>query len=478
MNVADIISRQAAIRPGSPAIVDPARTVDYLGLERAIWRAAAALRARGIGAGDVVGLSMGHHPLHLVASYALARLGAVQVALPLHDSEARRRELARRFGAGMTLGDTDASEEWLESGSDAAAPFEAAAGGDAGWKVVLSSGTTGEPKAVLRSHAMAIEGCRIQVEATALSPEDRYLAIIELSFFGGLARCMDTQLAGGAVVFRGGPTPDPKEQMARLGITFLALAPVQLRRMLASVPEGGARLPGLRLLRLDAMALPADLRRELAQRVTPNLFHSYGTNESGLLAFGRGEALLRHPEAVGHAAPRVALEVVDEAGMPVPPGETGVVRVRSPAMANGYIDDLEASARAFRDGWYYPGDYGVLDADGMFSVKGRADDMMNMDGIKIFPAEIERVLLEHPQVAEAAAFALPSDAHQDLPVAAVVLRQEVPFEELKRWCDERLGARAPRSLAALDAFPRNAMGKVLKRELRGLFARKQARKPG
>jgi acyl-coenzyme A synthetase/AMP-(fatty) acid ligase len=134
-------------------------------------------------------------------------------------------------------------------------------------------------------------------------------------------------------------------------------------------------------------------------------------------------------------------------------------------MPGGYIGDEAASARAFRGGWYYPGDLGYLDEGGALYFRGRADDLMNYDGMKIYPADIEEVLLAHPAVAEAAAFPLPSDRHQDVPFAAVVLRSPVAAATLLDWCRERLGARAPIKLAQLASLPRTERGKVNKQAL-------------
>jgi acyl-coenzyme A synthetase/AMP-(fatty) acid ligase len=145
--------------------------------------------------------------------------------------------------------------------------------------------------------------------------------------------------------------------------------------------------------------------------------------------------------------------------------------VRSECMTHEYYRDPVATARHFRDGWFYPRDIGCL-SDGVLRLYGRADDMMNLNGIKIFPAEIERVLEEHPAVKAAAAFSKSSAAHGDIPVAAVELHASasVAVEELMARARARLGMRAPRRIIVPDALPRNASGKVVKRELAHLLA--------
>ena len=167
------------------------------------------------------------------------------------------------------------------------------------------------------------------------------------------------------------------------------------------------------------------------------------------------------PATVGRPLPNVTVEVVDDAGGPLPPGTIGEIRVRSPAAAERYVGDPETDARAYRDGWFHLGDTGRLDADGYLYLAGRLDDRINFGGRKLDPFEIEEVLLSHPDVAEAAALGLPSPVHQEVPVAAVVLRRPVPEADLIAYCAARLGAgKAPRHVVAFPELPRNAARKV------------------
>ena len=141
-----------------------------------------------------------------------------------------------------------------------------------------------------------------------------------------------------------------------------------------------------------------------------------------------------------------------------------------PGFARSYLDDPAATARAFRDGWYYPGDLGFLAPEGALFLKGRADDLINYDGTKIYPADIELALQQHPAVAEAAAFPVLVDGFRQRPVAAVLLKAPATPDELLAFGRERLGMRSPRDVHIVHEFPRNAVGKVLKRELAARFS--------
>ncbi len=224
-----------------------------------------------------------------------------------------------------------------------------------------------------------------------------------------------------------------------------------------------------RLRREGCAQAPAALRRAFRARFAMPLFVHYGTREFGRISRTYPDRHDDAQESVGIVAPWVDLEIVDGDGNAVPAGVVGEVRVRTEHMIHRYHDDPVATARHFRDGWFYTGDAGSLTADGALCLQGRTDDMMNLNSIKIFPAEIERMLEEHPAVKGAAAFAKGSAVHGDIPVAAVELHQgaAVGVDALMARARERLGARAPRKIIIVDALPRNAAGKIVKRDLAG-----------
>jgi long-chain acyl-CoA synthetase len=161
----------------------------------------------------------------------------------------------------------------------------------------------------------------------------------------------------------------------------------------------------------------------------------------------------------------VRVEIVDSQLEKVGTDEIGHILVKSPGIVPGYLNNPEATAQSFRDGWFNPGDMASRSASGAIFLHGRADDMMMFDGIKIYPAEIERVLLGHPAVAEAAAYPIYSVRHQHLPVAAVILKTPATEDDLLAHCRSWLGSKAPVTIRILENLPRNAAGKVLKREL-------------
>jgi acyl-CoA synthetase (AMP-forming)/AMP-acid ligase II len=192
----------------------------------------------------------------------------------------------------------------------------------------------------------------------------------------------------------------------------------------------------------------------------------YGTNETWCITAATGDLVERHPGTVGYLTENVALEIVDKKShVPLPPGTLGEVRLRSPGMIAGYIGNREADAKHFRDGWFYPGDAGIMNADGLVYLKGRSDEVMNFDGILVGPQDIENVALQFPGIREAAAFGVPSTTRGDLPFLAVVGDESLAAQELLAHCRSKLGNRAPLRIIQVDALPRNPLGKVLRRQL-------------
>ncbi|MSQ53506.1 MAG: acyl--CoA ligase [Betaproteobacteria bacterium] len=256
-------------------------------------------------------------------------------------------------------------------------------------------------------------------------------------------------------------------------VSHLACTPMHLRNILDAIGGDRPRLPGLRELRCGASALPVSVLREVWQRISPNLYMNYSTNEAGSLTAAPPELLNRYPDCVGFPVEGIEMEIVDESDRPVAPETLGRIRVRGVGIGpHRMLDATQAGPSAYQGDWYYPGDLGVLNAEGVLFIKGRSDDIMNFDGIMVGPAEIESVLGRHPAVADCAAFPLPSPVHQDIPAAAVVLRQTVSIEELARHCQQHLGIRTPRIIYVIDAIPRNAMGKILRRRLTELALEK------
>lgn len=476
-NLAAWLDDHAMRRPRHVAIVEGCTKITYAALAPRVRRTARHLRARGVAAGDLVGVCLRDSAEHLVVMFALARLGAAILPLDWRWTAVEKVQLTRFFGVSRAVveaGDViegcsglPVDATWTSDVAREGEDIGCAPGGSQPLVLSLSSGTTGRPKGPMLTHAQFISRLIIQWVTLGFSQHDRYLNATPLYFGGGRSFSMGSLFSGATVIL----FPPPYEAQALVKAvadfraTTLLLVPTLLRRLLAL--EGPAPLLGglRRLLSTGAQLHPQE-RREVMRRLCPQFINYYGTTEGGgitvLLPEHAGEA----ERSVGEPVFATEVQVVDEHGRAVAPGEVGHVRYRGPSVAEGFYRDAEASKEAFREGWYYPGDLGRLDAEGHLYLVGRTKDVIIRAGVNIYAAEVEQVLLEHPAVRDAAAVAWPSKINGEEVAAYVVSAGNVDDEALRAHCRSRLAPyKVPMGFFFVAELPKSSAGKVLKAEL-------------
>ena len=465
-------------------------------LLRAATGVASRLRARGVASGDLVACVL---PAGFDACVAIlgSMMGAVAVPLP---PEATDHELARDLGrlpvrlvvAGgveetrvravaelLGIASVGAEEICDQSSSGEPAGAEAFAIAPDSLAVILhTSGTTGAPKRVPRTHRALVAGARAAFRRTWSTPNDDLLLTAGLHNISGLGNLLNALLSGGSCVATPGLDPAAFGRwLEDERPTWTFLTPTHLRLLLESAEAMGAEVIAgersrLRLVRAGTQPLPA-LTRERAERMLgATILDTYGMTEAHSIAASGSHTGDRREGSVGRPLD-IGVRIIDEREQDVPAGVAGAIVVRGPTVMAGYLDDAAATAAAFApDGWFRTGDLGYLDEDGFLFITGRAKELINRGGVQISPAEIDRVLLDHPAVAEAAAFAVPDERLGEDVVAAVVTRPgaEVTARELRRWLFDRLAlSRAPRRIWFVDELPRTATGKVQRTTLSERF---------
>ena len=463
--------------PGRLAFIDRGVGMTYATLNDRVGALAGWLARQGLAPGTTVGLTLRDDMAHIATALALMRLGCDQVTLPSHDPPMLRQAVAARLRVALLIGDdaADALPGIAFLRLDPAAPEGHAPAGPARTaRIILSSsGTTGRPKLVPLSEAdivahMARGQGDGRVFYRSASAEHNN---VRKHHLGLLALGATTVLANCAAL------PDLAEACERFGIERVPLPPERAAALCELQARAGAHpWPARTSLVLFGATAPPALRQRLMAQVTPNLILIYSTTEVGTITLAGPHDDERHPDGIGTPAEGVVLRIVDEAGRDLPCGETGLVRLRAPGMAQGYIDDPEAEARAFHDGWFQPGDRGRLEPDGTLTFAGRDAEMMMLGTINVFPAEIERAAEGFPGVADCAAFALRSAMLGDIPALAVV--ETAPgalnVAALAAACRARIGLRAPRRIVVVPALPRTATGKVQRDRLAGMAAAEAA----
>jgi acyl-CoA synthetase (AMP-forming)/AMP-acid ligase II len=476
VNLAEMISHQARRRPGHPAIIAGDDVISHGELDPLVRGAAAWLVDRGVRPGDVVGLALADTADHLILHYAVARMGGIILPIDWRWTAGEKRRIAEFFGATLVLAQTAegvASEvvidgSWREQVGAADADRDFPADGDAPVVLSLSSGTTGRPKGPALSHRQFLARWITQFVTLTFSEHDRYLNAIPLYFGGGRSFSMSALYAGATVILYPPPYEPGAliEVAARHGATTTLLVPTLLRRLLAVAGPDSLAFPSLRLLLSTGAILHPDERADVMARLCPGFINYYGSTEGG----GVSVLMPHHPadkaSSVGATVFGVDLEIVDQDHTPVTAGEIGRIRYRGPGIPEGFFRDTEASKASFRDGWFYPGDLGRLDADGFLHLAGRADDVIIRGGVNVYPAEIEETLLAHPMVRDAVVLGIPS-AELGADIAAfVVAAPEAGAAALIAHCRDRLAPyKVPRSIDIIDELPKTALGKVIKSDL-------------
>lgn len=475
-NIADQIEARARERPWAVACIDAGTPLSFGRIDAAVHRAAASLQAAGIAAGAVVGTTLGQSALHLVIVLAVARLGAVSVTLRPPLTPEQRAAVAVRYGVQFVVREpglpgtpvgvellVDASLLDPQPGGLVRVPSADASGRP--WRLALSSGTTGVPKAVAMSHGALEASAWLYRGVPAVAGGRRHLLFLDLNASVSMNMALRRLIAGDTVVLVPSVSPESFfDAVDRYGIDGTRVSPYMLGLLADRAPGGAQRCPGLEVV-VTGGALPPALRERATQRITDRLLVSYGSTETGSLAIAPATVRVDRPEAAGALLPWAQAQAVDEEHRPLPPGETGRLRFRGPEVAQAYVDDPEADARSFHDGWFYPGDLGSIGPDGMLLLAGRADDMLDVGGRKVNANEVDAALMDHADVAEAASFVALTSAGRPLLVAAVVSRGAFDEGALRQHCRARLGSSAPDRILAVPSLPRNATGKVQRKRL-------------
>ncbi|MEX0852846.1 MAG: class I adenylate-forming enzyme family protein [Bauldia sp.] len=458
--------------PDRVAAIADGRLVSFAELDANATSLASQLGEEGLAAGDAVGITIKDEYLHFVASLALMRLGCVQITLASHDPADYRELTARRTRTVAVLAENAAQglpavptiiPEFSASAESRRAPVRSSPPlDDAVCMYLTSSGTTGRAKIIPITYQQLYRQSRdYQLPA---APEVLYRPT-PIDYNNSKRHRLYNLAWGGTNVFADARPLDTFEICQRYGVTRLSLSPLQASTLTRTAVDCRRRLPGQVQVRLGGAIASRRLRLEIMADLTPNLHVTYATSDFGSIATAGPSQHRIDPAVVGSIHPGVQLEIVDGDDRPLPAGEHGHIRVRSPGMATAYFDDPEATAEAFRHGWFYPGDVGRLTAEGLLLFDGRSDEMINLASINIFPAEVENTVAALPGVVECAMFSIRSRHFGDVPLLAVVSDRGLTAESILDYARQKLSLRAPRKVFLVDHLPRNVGGKIARSEL-------------
>lgn len=458
----------AKFNPQAHAVRYSGGVINYRQFRGHIDMVTARLAQSAPAKGSVVALQFANPYLHWLSIFASQRLGLISSALGEKGAElgvlqpaAVLTDMPQQFG-GVTV--INVAPDWV-SGPEPGAPAQPypAFSGDDPTRIVLSSGTTGIPKKALFTVGQLCARVDATVRVYQLTSETELITTIGMTTVAGLVLPLCAWAAGGTVLMPSLKPNDPLWKMLDARPNTMFMSTGQLDGMMRALPADLIPPQRLRIFAAGSI-LPLAVSRNVRMRLTHDLVNVYGSTEVGTVCISNAASAETRPSFTGFVVPQCEVQIVED-GKAVPNGTPGDIRIRVAGMCSGYLDDPEAHAECFRDGWFHPGDLAVLGDDGSLSIMGRTRELMNFSGVKVAPHVMEEALAGVAGVKELAVFSSPGRDGLHRPCAAVITGDD--FDEQK--LQERFAAQYPRlprlAIVRVASIPRNDMNKVSRAEL-------------
>lgn len=506
MNLGQLLEQRVSATPGKHFLISEAdgRHFSFLEFGAAVNRAARLLKSHGIGKGDAVSLLMPNSAEYVIAYFACWKLGAIagpinsllkahEMEFVISDSEAKallvhsdflpaiesiRKEL-RTLQAVIQFDDeAAATKDFIDDFSISSSTDLSVSdiNLDSEAIIIYTSGTTGKPKGCLLTHGNLIANARQISQWLGFTKGDRLLSVMPLFHMNAVSvTTMSALYAGGSTVV------SPKFSASRFWqiisdfhVTSFGSVATMLSMLLSTYPEGvpkGLKTDQLRFAMCGSAPVPAEVLRRFEETFNCLVIEGYGLSESTCRSTFNPPDERRRAGSCGLAIGN-EMKVVDEEDREVADGKLGEIVLRGENILKGYYKNEEATATAFRGGWFHTGDIGYRDADGFFYIVDRKSDMIIRGGENIYPREIDEVLYQHPAISAAATIGITDPLYGEDVAAFVILKDghEMTEEGVIAFCRERLADyKCPKTVRFIKEIPKGPTGKLLKRELARQF---------
>lgn len=434
----------------------------------------------GVRPGENVGLYCKNCPEFAMAYFAVVSLGAVIV--PLNRTLTPREVSFIADDAGMkhivamqplSLG-TDMRQlllpdimEAVERKAFPAAPLTEAQESTPS-TIIYTSGTTGKPKGAVLTHGNLVSNAQGISEALDIGPEDNLLCVLPMFHsFAWTVTIMDALLQGGRITIL--ETFQPKDAIKTIqeeGVTIVCGVPTMFGYYLSL----GSReaYEKVRLFVSGGASLPGEIIASFKQKFGIDITEGYGLSEASPVVTVNRIGRVR-PGSIGLPLENIEVRIESPEGEILPAGEIGELVTRGPNVMSGYFNQPEATETAIIDGWLHTGDIARIDEEGYIFIVDRLKDIIIVGGLNVYPREVEEVLYQYPGIQEAAVIGVPDKLRGEVVCAYIVLKEEAPYDRknLMRHLQENLANfKLPKEIVVMDALPKNATGKIMKRELR------------
>jgi acyl-CoA synthetase (AMP-forming)/AMP-acid ligase II len=499
VDVTSFVFENAGDHPDRPALIDgpSGRTVTYSELMTQIRQLAAGLTARGFGKGDVMAVYMPNLPEYAVAFHGAASTGGMcTTANPLYTAKELTHQL-EDSGANLLL----TVPAFLEAAREAAGnvgieivlvgepeegtiPFADLLGDaadapevafDAGEDLAVlpySSGTTGLPKGVMLSHTNLVANLIQAQGALEVTGQDKLIGCLPFFHIYGMIVVMNLGLRNGATIVTM-PRFD-LEQFLDLheqhGITRGYVVPPIALALAKHPAVEGRDLSALQTIMCGAAPLGPELSKQVADRIGCNVIQGYGMTETSPVTHTiPADPAKNRPGSIGPPLAGTECRLVDpETGSDAAPGDRGELWIRGPQVMKGYLNNPEATAATVDpDGWLHTGDIGVVDEDGYFEIVDRLKELIKYKGYQVAPAELEAIVITHPEVSDVAVIGVPDDEAGELPKAYIVAGDGFDADQLMEWVGGQVSPQKRiRLVEVIDEIPKSPSGKILRRVLK------------
>jgi acyl-CoA synthetase (AMP-forming)/AMP-acid ligase II len=491
-----MVQEAVSRNPDGEALVCGDRRLKWRDVVPQAGQIAACFRERGLRRGDRVALLLGNRIEFVLSVFAAAQLGLVTVLLSTRQQKPEIAYVLADCGARLLLHEAALADRLPDAADVPELLHRISVDDDTGRSdlavladlaplqhveevdeeetamILYTSGTTGRPKGAMLSHCNIIHSAMMYETCMGLAMADRSIAAVPLGHVTGvvvnvasMARCAGTLII--MPEFKAGAY---LRLAARERVTYTVMVPAMYNLCLLQPDFDAYDLSSWRIGGYGGAPMPVATIERLATKV-PNLrlINAYGSTETTSPAtLMPPELTARYLDSVGLPCPGASILVMDADGRELPRGEIGEIWIGGGQVIKGYWNNPKATAESFTGGYWHSGDLGSIDADDFVRVFDRQKDMINRGGLKIYSAEVESVLASHPAVVESAIIARPCPVLGERVHAVVVTREPTSGEALRSWCAERVSDyKVPETVTvSAEPLPRNANGKVMKRQLR------------
>jgi long-chain acyl-CoA synthetase len=495
-----MIADAAACNPDGEALVCGERRMNWREVAQQSAQVSAGFRKLGLKRGDRVAVLLGNRIEFVLTLFAAAHAGLVTVLLSTRQQKPEIAYVLTDCGAKLLIheaaivdrlpaaadipdvmhriavDDDSKISRFSELANNASSEGPAEVGEEDIAMILYTSGTTGRPKGAMLAHCNVIHSAVVFVSCLHLTAADRSIAAVPLAHVTGVVANIMTMVrcAGALIIMAEFKAAEYLKVAARERVTYTVMVPAMYNLCLLQPDFDSYDLSSWRIGGFGGAPMPIATIEKLDAKIPGlKLMNCYGATETtSPSTMMPGKLTATHIDSVGLPCPGATIIVVDAGGRELPRGEIGEIWIHGGSVISGYWNNPKATAENFTGGFWHSGDLGSIDEENFVRVFDRQKDMINRGGLKIYSAEVESVLAGHPGVVESAIIAKPCPVLGERVHAVVVTRHAVKGDELHAWCAERLSDyKVPETMdLTTEPLPRNANGKVIKRQLREAFA--------